>query len=68
MGFREAREKAGLSIVDAAYALGVSVIAIYSWEVGAYAPRTKRLPEIARVYHCTVDELMDSNDHQRDSA
>jgi len=68
MGFREAREKAGLSMVDAAYALRVSVTAIYSWEAGTYAPGSKRLPEIARLYHCTVDELLSPNDHQQDSA
>lgn len=68
MRFREAREKAGLSAVEAAYMLGVSVTAIYSWEAGVYTPETKRLADIKRVYHCTVDELLGLNDHQRDSA
>lgn len=59
MGFREARLKSGLSAMDAAKRLGVSDAAVYQWETGVYLPNTKRLTEIAKLYHCTVDELLD---------
>ena len=58
MGFREARVKAGLSVTKVMEALGVSDAAIYMWENGVTSPNTKRLPEIAKLYGCTVDELL----------
>jgi len=61
MGFREARVKAGLSVTKVMEALGVSDAAIYMWENGVTAPNTKRLPEIAKLYGCTVDELLSEN-------
>ena len=32
--------------------------AVYMWETGKQAPRASRLPEIAELYGCTVDELL----------
>lgn len=58
MGFRNARIKSGLSALQAAEALGVSDAAVYQWETGAFLPNAKRLTEIAKLYHCTVDELL----------
>lgn len=58
MGFRNARVRAGLSALQAADALGVSDAAVYQWETGAFLPNAKRLTEIAKLYHCTVDELL----------
>jgi hypothetical protein len=31
---------------------------LYQWETGITSPRTSRLPEIARLYKCDVDELL----------
>lgn len=58
MGFRNARVRAGLSALQAADALGVSDAAVYQWETGVFLPNAKRLTEIAKLYHCTVDELL----------
>ena len=58
MGFRSARIKSGLTVLQAADRLGVSDAAVYQWETGVYLPTAKRLTEIARLYHCTVDELL----------
>lgn len=58
MGFRNARVRAGLSALQAADALGVSDAAVYQWETGVFFPNAKRLTEIAKLYHCTVDELL----------
>lgn len=58
MGFKEARERAGLSPMQAAERLKVSLATVYYWESGAYRPTGKRLPEIAELYHCSVDELL----------
>lgn len=58
MGFRSARIKAGLSVAEVMKKLGVSDAAVYMWETGETAPTAKRLPEIAKLYGCTVDELL----------
>ena len=62
MGFRNARVRAGLSVLQAADALGVSDAAVYQWETGVFLPNAKRLTEIAKLYHCTVDELLDEKE------
>ena len=58
MGFKEARERAGLSPMQAAERLKVSISTVYYWESGAYWPTGKRLPEVAALYRCSVDELL----------
>lgn len=58
MGFREARQKAGFTVLEASRKLEVSTEAVYRWEDGTYLPSGKRLPEIAKLYGCAVDELL----------
>lgn len=58
MAFREARIAAGLSVASVMKALKVSDAAVYQWETGETKPTAKRLPEIAKLYGCTVDELL----------
>lgn len=58
MSFLSARKKAGLSQAEAASRLGVSGVAVCHWETGKHHPRGKLLLDVARVYGCTVDELL----------
>lgn len=58
MGFKEARERAGLTVLQAARFLEVSPVAVYKWEDGRTAPEAWRLPKIKKLYGCTVDELL----------
>ena len=58
MGFRQAREAAKMSVAQVMNALGVSDAAVYQWETGVNLPSAKRLPEIAKLYGCTVDDLL----------
>lgn len=58
MGFRKARISAGLTVAQVMEALKVSDAAVYQWETGVTHPSTKRLFEIAKLYGCTVDELL----------
>ncbi len=58
MSFLSCRKKAGLTQMEAAKALGVSDAAVCQWEKGETMPSGKRLPEIAKLYKCTVDKLL----------
>lgn len=58
MGFREARLAAGLTVANVTASLKVSDAAVYQWETGVTIPNGKRLPEIAKLYGCTVDDLL----------
>lgn len=58
MGFREAREKAGLTVLQAARQLETSTVTVYNWENGVCTPVAHKLPKIAKLYDCTIDELL----------
>jgi len=63
VGFRSARIQAGLSVAQVMKILSVSDAAVYQWETGETTPNAKRLPEIAKLYGVTVDDLL-SDDPQ----
>lgn len=58
MSFKKAREKSGLTQQEAATKLGVDQSAVCQWETGKSKPRATLLPKIAKLYGCTVDELL----------
>lgn len=58
MSFAEARERAGLSQAAVAAELGVSPPAVCQWEKGKTSPKMPMLRKIAKLYGCTVDELV----------
>ena len=58
MGFRQARIKAGLSVSQVMKELGVSDVSVYYWESGQTRPTAKRLMQIAKLYHCSIEELL----------
>ena len=58
MGFRKARLRAGMSVAQVMEALSVSDAAVYQGETGVTMPTGKRLIELAKLYGCTVDELL----------
>lgn len=59
MTFKEARYKAGLTISEASRRIGVSPSTISRWEDGINNPIAFRLPKIAEVYGCDLQELID---------
>ena len=58
MSFKEQRKRAGYTQMEVAKMLGVTDSAVNQWETGKTLPNTKRLSELARLYNCTVDELL----------
>lgn len=58
MAFAQARQKAGLSQAQVAKELGVDQSAVSRWETGENMPRAEALVLMAKLYGCTVDELL----------
>lgn len=58
MSFLTARKKAGLTQEDVGRAFNISSAAVCQWENGKTVPDARRLPQIAKLYGCTVDELL----------
>ena len=62
MSFYSARKKAGLSQAAVGAMLGVAPAAVCQWETGKTTPRSSLLPKIAKIYGCTVDDLLAPDD------
>ena len=61
MGFKDMRRRAKLTQTKAAAQLGVSRVSVFSWERGEFLPAADKLSRIARLYDCTVDDLLQGN-------
>lgn len=57
MGFKEARNKACLTLSEAGERIGVTDAAICQWEKGKTMPKAALLPKIAKVYGCNIEDL-----------
>ena len=58
MSFKIMRERAGLTQVQISKVLDIPQSTIASWETGRALPRADKLPQIAKLLKCTVDELL----------
>ena len=58
MSFLKARKAAGLTQAQVAKMLGITDATISQWENGETKPKTSRLAEVAKIYNCTIDELL----------
>lgn len=56
--YKEMRREAGLTAQTAATRIGVSISTIYSWESGKTSPDSIRVIQLANLYGCTADELI----------
>lgn len=57
MRIREIRESHNMPQVKLADNMGVTQSVISNWETGVALPRTRQLPDLARVLGCSIDEL-----------
>jgi len=57
-GMKKTRIASGLTQTDVAKELGLNQSTVSMWETGTSMPNPRLLPEIAKLYHCTVDELL----------
>lgn len=58
MSFKEARETKNLTQQDAATALGVKRSTVSMWETGQSLPRAEMLLKIAKLYGCSISDLL----------
>ena len=56
--FAKRRIEANLRQEEVAKALHVDRSTVAKWETGVAKPRAEKLPSIARLYRCTVGELL----------
>lgn len=58
MSFLSARKESGLTQEEAARLLSVDQTSISNWELGKNQPRASLLPEISRLYKCSIETLL----------
>lgn len=68
MLIREMRQKCGLSQIELADELQVNQTAVSQWERGAAYPSCDKIPVLAEVLNCTIDELFGGEQDSQSSA
>ena len=58
VNIKKAREKVGLTQQELANELGVVQSTVAMWETQSSSPRADKLPALAKVLGCTIDELL----------
>lgn len=56
-GIKKMRERAGLSQVALSKILEVDTSTVCKWETAEVLPRTDKLPLLAKIFNCTIDDL-----------
>lgn len=64
-GFEKYRLEAGLTQVEAARSLGVSQGTISTWENGLAFPTGVKMPAVAALYKCTIDQLFEGDTDEK---
>lgn len=57
MRIKELRKQANKTQMQLAAEMGVAQSCVSGWETEVALPRTRQLPELARVLGCSIDEL-----------
>lgn len=55
------RQKSGLTQSDVAEVLGIRQSTVAMWETGEALPRADKLPKLAELFNCSIDELLVGN-------
>ncbi|MBQ7219755.1 MAG: helix-turn-helix transcriptional regulator [Synergistaceae bacterium] len=59
---RHQRKKAGLTQIELAEKLGVSIATLRRWEAGETAPTGTRIIELANILHISPEEIVNEGD------
>lgn len=68
MRIKELREAAGISQAELVRAMGVDQAAVFRWENGQTMPRAAKLPQLADLLGCSIDDLFGREPPERTSA
>lgn len=60
--FKRLRQEAQLRQEDVAEKLGINRTTIVGWERGKWLPRPETIVELANLYHCSTDDLLNPKD------
>ena len=63
---KEARSRCGMTQMQLAEQLHVSTAAVSKWERGLAKPRADKLPILAKLYGCTIEELLADDAEQEE--
>ena len=61
MDIKEKRKSKGLTQIELGELMGVNRSTVAMWESGEALPRADKLPFLAEVLGCSIDELFDNN-------
>lgn len=61
---RQRREELKLSQEQLAEILGIDRSAVAKWETGKAMPTADKLPELARILGCTIDDLFKTEERK----
>ena len=61
--FEVYRKRVGLRQCEVAEILGISQVSVWQWENGKALPRADKLPALAELYGCTIDDLIGKEDN-----
>lgn len=64
MRIKELRKQAGLTQASLAEAMGVTQTIASDWEREVYLPRTRQLPDLARLFDCSINDLFVQADNE----
>ncbi len=62
MRLKELREAAQLTQLELGTRLNVEQNTVSQWESGARNPRADKLPQLARILGCTINDLFEDNE------
>ena len=58
---REKRKNKGISQKELAKRIGVDQTAVSMWETGKAMPQASKLPKLAKILECSIEELLDGD-------
>ena len=58
------RKSADMKQVDVAKELGIDTSTVAKWETGASMPRADKLPILAKLYGCSIDQLFKADEEE----
>lgn len=61
MNIGDLRKSKNLTQEELATMLGVTRSTVAMWETGEVLPRTDKLPALAKIFGCKIDELFNAN-------